>query len=132
MVDRPYTYWASVVRVIDGDTVVLDVSLGFGLWLRASPQHPMSFRLAGCNAIELRHPGGRETRDHLVSILPAGTTVLIRSVAVDKYGGRYDALIDAPGVGDVTEHLIAGGWAARWDGKGKAPVPPWPRQPATA
>jgi endonuclease YncB( thermonuclease family) len=120
-VGEPYTYNATVVRVVDGDTVVLDVSLGFGLWLRSSPPQPMSFRLAGCNARELRAPGGREARDYLTGLLPAGSGVRLRSVVNDKYGGRFDTLLDVPGVGNLTEHLIGAGWVARWDGNGAAP-----------
>lgn len=126
-VGTPYTYNATVVRIVDADTVVLDVSLGFGVWLRASKNQPMSFRLLGCNTRELRAPGGREARDYLVSLLPIGSAVLLRSVANDKYGGRYDAILDVPGVGNLTEHLIVSGWAARWNGVGIAPVPEWPR-----
>lgn len=121
-VDTPYTYHATVVRVIDGDTVMLDVSLGFGIWLR-----DQSFRLAGCNAIERSKPGGKEAKAHLAEVLPAGIAVLLRSIQNDKYGGRYDARLSVGGIEDLTDSLIAGGWAVAWDGTGKAPVPPWPR-----
>ncbi len=130
-VKPPYEYRAVVDRVVDGDTVILDVSLGFGMWLLTSPKHPVSFRLLGLNAIELRNPGGKESRDHLAELLPAGTEVVIRSVAVDKYGGRYDVVIFRDGV-NINELLIATGWAAYWDGRGTAPVPPWPIPAATS
>lgn len=117
-----YVYRAVVVRVVDGDTVVLDVDLGFATWLRAQ-----SFRLAGCNAIELAKPGGREARDHLRELLPLGGAVTITSVRPDKYGGRYDAVVTLPDGSDLVSALVAGGWVSPWRGAGAAPVPPWPR-----
>jgi len=44
-----YTYRAELVRVIDGDTVVLNVDLGFEHWL-----HNQTFRLYGIDAPETR------------------------------------------------------------------------------
>jgi len=46
--DFRYTYTAKVVKVVDGDTVDLDVDLGFGM--RATER----FRLYGINAWERR------------------------------------------------------------------------------
>lgn len=117
-----YTYAATVVRVVDGDTARLDVSLGFRAWLRNE-----SFRLASCNARELDEPGGKEARDHLAELLPAGTAVVLRSVKADKYGDRFDASIELPDGRDLVDVLCADGWAAPWDGRGERPVPPWPR-----
>lgn len=121
--EPPYTYSATVIRVIDGDTVVLDVDLGFGIWLR-----DQSFRLTGCNAIERSRPGGKETKAYVAGLLPAGTAVLLRSIKDDKYGGRYDARIAFGAIPDLADFLIERGWAAPWDGTGKAPVPAWPRE----
>ena len=42
-----YTYKANIVRVIDGDTVVADIDLGFDVWLRK--EH---LRLVGIDAPE--------------------------------------------------------------------------------
>ena len=44
-----YTYKASVTRVVDGDTVIVDIDLGFGVWLREQ-----SVRLAKINAPEMK------------------------------------------------------------------------------
>jgi endonuclease YncB( thermonuclease family) len=119
--DRVYPN-AYVVRVIDGDTVVLDVDLGYNTWRREE-----SYRLAGCNARERTMPGGPEARAHLASLLAPGVQVSLTSVKPDKFGGRYDAYITLPGGQDLTQLLIAQQWAAAWDGKGAKPVPPWPR-----
>jgi micrococcal nuclease len=121
-----YQYRAAVVRVVDGDTLILDVDLGFHVWLRGQ-----SFRLLGCNARELHDPGGVEARDNLRNLfdLPAFRDVTLRTVKVDKFGGRFDATIMLTGGTDLVGMLIADGWAVAWDGTGERPVPSWPRRP---
>jgi endonuclease YncB( thermonuclease family) len=100
------------------------------MWLRGQ-----AFRLLGCNARELAEPGGVEARDHLAGLVldvgvPVGLGrrgVVLTSVKRDKYGGRYDAAVTLPDGSDLVAGLIAGQWAAPWDGRGPRPVPPWPR-----
>lgn len=116
-----YTYRAIVVRVVDGDTMRLDVDLGFGIW-----KVNQAFRLLGCNARELSEPGGKEARDHLAQLVQPGAEVTLRSVRVDKYGDRYDAQIALPDGRDLVNVLVSAGWAAPWDGSGTRRVPPWP------
>jgi endonuclease YncB( thermonuclease family) len=116
---------AKVVSVHDGDTATIDIDLGFEETKR------VNVRFLGCNAIELSQPGGTEARDNLTAIIPAGTPIALHSVAYDKYGGRVDGHITLPDGQDLTTLLIRTGWAAAWDGTGKAPTPPWPRQPNT-
>ena len=117
---------ARVARVVDGDTVILDVDLGFGVWLAGQ-----SFRLWGCNAIEHDQPGGAEATANLTSLLPAGSLVTLTSLKPDKFGGRYDAVITLPDGQDLVTLLIQTGWAAAWNGRGPKPVPPWPRVTST-
>ena len=115
-----WTFAATVVRVVDGDTVDMDVDLGFSVWFRGS------FRLLGLNARELHMPGGIEAKDNLALLLPVGCPVALTSTKVDKYGGRFDAVLTVGG-SSVNDQLIATGWAAAWTGDGVKPVPPWPR-----
>lgn len=117
-----YEYRATVRRVVDGDTVILDVDLGFNMSL-----NKQSFRLLGINAREHTMPGGIEAADHLAQILPVGTPVVVSSVKTDKYGGRYDGLIQLPNGRDLAADLVQDGWAASWTGSGTKPLPPWPR-----
>lgn len=119
-------YAATVVRVVDGDTLVLAVNLGlarFGLdlWL-----HNVKVRLAGCNAAESGTPAGAAAAANLATMLPPGTAVTVAPVRVDEYGGRVDAAVAVAGV-DLARTLIDTHWAAAWSGRGAKPVPPWPR-----
>lgn len=129
----PYTYYATIVRNYDGDTITADVDLGMNVVRRGQ-----SIRLVGCNAPELKQAGGPEAKAHLAQLLPAGTTVLLQSIHFDKYAGRIDAdvwCIDHAGQplpdGNVVALLIAAGHAAAWDGKGPRPVPGTPEPTTT-
>ncbi len=77
---------AVVVRVCDGDTVVVDI-----------PEYPpiigkaIRVRLAGVNAPELRDPdpdvrrAAEEARQAMAALLPPGTAVTLTRLARDKY-----------------------------------------------
>lgn len=123
-----YEYNAVVTDVHDGDTVTVHLDLGVDTW-----KHDFHVRLHGGNARELNQPGGKEAQQNLASLLPVGSTVVVRSykadhdVDPDKYGGRYLAAITLPDGRDLVTLLIEQQWLAPWDGTGKKPVPPWPR-----
>lgn len=129
-----YEYNAIVRDVHDGDTITVDIDLGLHTW-----KHRISLRLYGCNARELKDPGGAEARDNLAALLPLGSRIVVRShqpdrdLPEDKYGGRYDATVTLLDGSDLVTRLIADQWASPWDGKGTRPVPAWPRvtSPAT-
>lgn len=57
--EHAYVYKARVSRIIDGDTIDFDVSLGFGCWLKKQ-----RFRLYNINAPEVK---GAERQQGLVS-----------------------------------------------------------------
>ena len=95
-----------------------------------------NLRLNGGNAREHDEPGGQEAivhlRDLLRSVVAISVVDLFRfpaqvvSLRWDKFGGRVDGNLIVPGVGDVMQVMIRDGYAARWDGKGVRPTPPWP------
>jgi len=120
---------ADVVRVIDGDNLELavtyDIDLGFDD--RQIITRRRSFRLYGLNVRELDQPGGLEAFRLISGMLPAGTQLSLTSVKLDKFGGRYDAIVTLPGGLELNAWLIANQWAAQWNGRGPKPVPPWPR-----
>ena len=120
---------ADVVRVIDGDNVELDIISDIGFNDTVSRRR--SFRLLGINARELDQPGGVEAQQNLAKLLPVGSSVRLQSVKLDKFGGRYDALIYLPSAVDdrdtINGRLVLEWWAASWNGQGSKPVPPWPR-----
>lgn len=54
-----YTYKAFVTKVYDGDTITVDIDLGFGVWLKNQ-----TIRLLGINTPEIR---GEERPDGLIT-----------------------------------------------------------------
>lgn len=108
-----YEYKAIVRRVIDGDTVDMDVDLGFGTW-RANER----MRLAMINAPETKGPeriAGIQSKHHLEALLPLGTEVMIRTEK-DKSDsfGRWIAHIFTPTV-YINEQMVAAGMAVYKD-----------------
>lgn len=124
MSSAPYVYRATCEAWHDGDTGTFLLDLGFNVYAR------WPVRLLGCNAIELAKPGGKEARDHILTLCPVGTQVTVESATWDKYA-RVDGIVLVPSLGadflgDLAERMIRDGYAAEWDGTGKAPIPPWP------
>lgn len=114
------TFPATVTSVRDGDSVRILADLGFRLF------EDVHVRLAGMNAAELATDAGKAARDHLAQLAPHGTECTFICYGPDKYGGRWQGtVVTAAGV-SLSRQMIADGYAAVWDGKGKAPVPPWP------
>lgn len=97
-----YCYKAKVVKVVDGDTVTLDIDLGFKLWWK------VNCRLADINALELGK-GGEKARDYVMERLIPGQDVEIKSRKLDKYG-RPVITLYYNGV-NINENLILTGHA---------------------
>lgn len=79
-----YTYQATVLRVIDGDTIDIDIDLGFAI------RQKMKIRLHGINAPETSTPEGKVAKRWLAEKLPVGTSIVVKTVKdrQEKYG-RY-------------------------------------------
>lgn len=91
-----YEYSARVLRVVDGDTVQLEVDLGFDVRQR------MTVRLYGINAPEMNTAEGKAAKLHLAMMIPEGTMLTLQTIKDkrEKYG-RYLAILLAK--------LVAGG-----------------------
>lgn len=105
-----YTYSVEIVRVIDGDTVVANVDLGFDTW-----RHNEHLRLYAIDAPETNEPGHDEATDALAGRL-AGQVVYICTVKAarsdnEKTGsfGRYLATLYVNGE-NINEWLLSEGY----------------------
>lgn len=109
-----FDYTATVTKVIDGDTIDLAVDLGFhvGISIRT--------RLLGIDAPEVSTADGKAARDRLRAALPVSTAVKIHTEKDpgDKYG-RWLALVEAPGLGDVSAWMISQGMARAYGGEAR-------------
>lgn len=112
-----FEYNATVVRVHDGDTISVDVDLGFGVWLKNQ-----SLRLLGLNAPELISEAGKQAQTYLTGLLRPGQPVTIQTQKdhKEKYG-RWLATVLIAGL-NVNQNLISTGHAKPWDGQGAKPV----------
>lgn len=83
-----YQYKAVVLKVVDGDTLHLNVDLGLDVWIK------IKVRMAGINAPEMSTDEGKKSKAFLETKLPVGTNLVISTVKdrKEKYG-RYLAYI---------------------------------------
>lgn len=82
-----WTVPGRITRVIDGDTLVADLDLGWGVWRVGT-----HIRLAGINCPEMSVPAGQAARQYVIDLLQAfGSAaefvpVMVVSHSLDKYG----------------------------------------------
>jgi micrococcal nuclease len=118
-----YEYFCNVVRVIDGDTVVVNIDLGFDTWI--FDQH---VRLVDIDAPEVRttdlveKKAGYEAKEFVEKHLPIGTRQVLMSrkynVAKGSFGRIigdfkvYDAMHDSESY--LTKLLLRYGYAEEY------------------
>ena len=81
----PYVYHASLVDVVDGDTIKVEMDVGFELTLN------VVVRLENVNAPELDTPPGKRARDFIARKLK-GANLVIETKKRGKFG-RYIAKV---------------------------------------
>ena len=109
---------AKVLRVIDGDTVVV------GAYLLGLPLQVVC-RCAGFNCAELRGKTEQEraaaiAAREFASDLLLGKIVVVNFRKYDKYCGRYLADIELEDGKKIYEIMVACGHAKLYNGKGRA------------
>lgn len=110
----------AVVRAVtDGDTVALDVDMGFNVWAR------LALRLMRIDAPERWDTvPAAAAKANLVGLLPPGSVLLVQSVNMtDKYGGRFDGHAWLPDGRDVAALQVAAGVAREWVSGAAKPFP---------
>ena len=90
-----YEYKVNILKVVDGDTVDVDIDLGFGVWLRNE-----RVRLAGIDTPESRTSDaiekvfGQAAKDRLNSLLGAEAILISRiSKSGDNVKGKFGRII---------------------------------------
>lgn len=76
-----YEYNAQVVRVIDGDTVEIDIDLGFKMTYKKA-----HMRLSGMNAPEMNTSAGKSSKARLIELCEMKPKTVVQSKGFDKYG----------------------------------------------
>jgi len=109
----PGPYRASVVSIVDGDTVHVKVRIWLGLY------QEIAVRVRGIDAPEISEPKcpkekelGLKAKAFLESVLTKQPTVNLTEISEDKYGGRVDATIQTNDGKDVGKLLLKEGLAS--------------------
>lgn len=100
-----FTYSATVERIVDGDTIDLNVDLGFRVY------HRDRFRLLGIDTPERGQAGWAEATAALTRMIPPGSSLIIKTATPlrDKYG-RWLARLFV-GTIDINQLMIDQGHA---------------------
>jgi micrococcal nuclease len=115
-----YEYRARVLRIVDGDTVDVDIDLGFGMWI-----HKERVRIMGIDTPESRTTDavekafGQAAKARLQEIL--GETTTLRTQKPNKNDDKFGRILGDFVVGDKTasQILIEEGHAVPYFGDSK-------------
>lgn len=74
MAKHDYVYRATVKHIVDGDTIIVDLDLGFHVWLRNE-----SIRLENLWAPEVQTEDGIKAMSIVCMLIPIGSTVVVQT-----------------------------------------------------
>lgn len=121
-------YKCKILRIVDGDTVDVDIDLGFGMWM-----HKERVRMMGIDTPESRTRDleekafGLASKERLKELLPIGSIQILKT-EIDKSGedakGKFgrilgDFLIEGERASEI---LIEEGHAVAYHGQSKDDV----------
>lgn len=107
-----YTYRAAVLKVVDGDTLDVDLDLGMRIHFH------VRLRVAHIDTPETSTPEGKQVRDYVRELLPVGTVVTVSTEKPDKYG-RALADVLLPDGRELAHLLVNQGMAKPYEGGSK-------------
>ena len=124
-----YEYKCKILRVVDGDTVDVDIDLGFGVWM-----HKERVRMMGIDTPESRTRDkvekafGIASKDRLKELLPIGSIQVLKT-EIDRSGedkkGKFRRILGDFLVDDnrrCTDILVEEGHAVAYFGGSKDDV----------
>lgn len=97
-----YCYSATVLKVVDGDTVDFSANLGFRVRV------DIRTRLYGMDAPEMNTPAGKASKLFLQSLMPVSLPVVLQTYKdpTDKYGRWLATVVTTEG--NVINEIIIG------------------------
>jgi len=119
---KPFIYNCVVDRVVDGDTVDVDIDLGFGVWMKKQ-----RIRLMGVDTPEKRTSDPLEKQFGLLAtsiveaFCPVGEKILVETKldGKGKYGRILGTLWVADNAVNLNEFLITERYAVAYTGQSK-------------
>lgn len=112
---RDYVYDATVVKVVDGDTVHVKLDLGCDIRIE-----PMQIRMVGINAKGKNTKSGKLAMAALQELLPVGSNVRIETKKDEKEKyGRYLGILHLPALTQsVNDEMLSRGLVDAYNGVG--------------
>lgn len=105
-----YNYEAKILRIVDGDTVNLEMDLGMKIYFKTN------CRLSKINAPELSSTDpetrlkAQASKTYLSTLLPINSIVYLKSTGLDKYGRSLAEIITKEGL-SVNDEMVRSGHA---------------------
>lgn len=125
MITKPFIYNATIRRVVDGDTIDVDIDLGFGIWI-----HNERVRLNGVDTPECRTKDELEKQFGLLAksvvegFCPVGSKVLLETEMDDK--GKFGRVLGTfwvdSGELNLNKFLVEERYAVAYEGQAKEDV----------
>ena len=106
-----YNYKAAVTRIVDGDTIIVDIDLGFGVWLK-----DQSIRLAKINTPEIRgstREAGNAAKEFLSKLILNKWVQIRTEKGQEKYGRWLGTVLveEDNNLIDINSKMVAEGYA---------------------
>lgn len=120
-----HVYRAKVLRIVDGDTIDVDLDLGFTVWMRKQ-----RIRLAGMDTPESRTRNKEEKKRGLLSkaklkeLCPTGSTIKVKT-ELDKERGKFGRVLGTLLTVDdlnINQYMIENNYAVAYHGQSKSDI----------
>ena len=121
---EPFCYNATVVRIVDGDTIRLDIDLGFDIILKNQSVRLYKVDTPECRTRDLKEKAaGLLAKVVVQNLIAVGERVFIRTKldTKGKFGRLLGTIITADNL-NINEHLIDNNYAVEYYGQSKTEV----------
>ena len=121
---EPFCYNATVVRIVDGDTIRLDIDLGFDIILKNQSVRLYKVDTPECRTRDLKEKAaGLLAKVVVQDLVAVGERVFIRTKldTKGKFGRLLGTIITADNL-NINEHLIDNNYAVEYYGQSKTEV----------
>lgn len=119
-----YEYKCKIVNIVDGDTIDVDISLGFDVWLFNKRIRLANIDTPECRTKDLEEKKyGLLAKDYVSNLLPIGSThILISIIDKNEKFGRILGKIKLPDGNFINDLLISNHLAVEYQGQSKQDI----------
>jgi len=121
---EPFCYNATVVRIVDGDTIRLDIDLGFDIVLKNQSVRLYKVDTPECRTRDLKEKAaGLLAKEVVQNLIAVGERVFIRTKldTKGKFGRLLGTIITTDNI-NINEHLVNNNYAVEYYGQSKTEV----------